>query len=91
VADVELATCVVVIVNVALVLPLATVTLVGSLAADESSLNETTTPPLGAGPLNVTVPWEVLPPITLVGFTEIALKTGAAGFTVSVAVLVTPP
>jgi hypothetical protein len=58
---VDMATGVVVIVNVALLLPSKTVTLVGTLAVDELSLNGTTTPPLGAGPLNLTVPREVPP------------------------------
>jgi hypothetical protein len=52
------------------VLPPGTVTVAGSLAADELSLKDTTAPPDGAGPLKVTVPWEVLPPTTLVGFSE---------------------
>lgn len=43
-------------VNVALVLPAGTVTLAGTVAAGESSLSDTTAPPLGAGPLKVTVP-----------------------------------
>ena len=88
VTDVELSTGVVVIVNVALALPLATVTVAGTLETDELLLSATTIPPLGAGPLNVTVPWEVAPPVTLVGLTVSALKTG--GFIVSVAALVTP-
>ncbi len=80
------------IVNVALVLPPGTVTVAGSLATDELSLSETTAPPLGAGPLNLTVPWDVFPPLTLVGFRERALNTGnTGGVTVSVAVFVTPP
>ena len=88
VTDLERLTGVVVIVNVALVLPPGTVTLAGSLAADELSLNDTTAPPPGAGPLNLTVPWEADPPVTLVGFSESVLNTGR--FTVSVAVFVTP-
>ncbi len=88
VAVVDLSTRVVVIVNVAPVLPLAIVMLAGSLAAGELSLNDTTAPPLGAGPLSVTVPWEVAPPVALAGFTVSVLSTG--GFTVRVAVLVTP-
>lgn len=51
-----LVTGIVAIVNVALVLPPGTVTLAGSLADDELSLSDTTAPPAGAGPLNVTVP-----------------------------------
>lgn len=70
VTDLDLDTVVVVIVNVALVLPAATVTLPGSLAYDELSFKDTTAPPLGAGPLNVTVPWEVAPPVTVVGLIE---------------------
>lgn len=89
VTDVDLVTRLVVIVNVALVLPLAIVTLAGTRAADELSLNDTTTPPLGAGLPNLTVPREVAPPLTLVGLTESALNTGRT--TVSVAVFVTPP
>ena len=87
--DLLLVTEVVVIVNVALVLPAATVTLEGSLADDELSLNDTTAPPLGAGPLNVTVPLEVDPPLRLVGFKVIELSV--AGVTFRVAVLVIPP
>ena len=72
--EVELATGEVVIVNVALVLPPGTVTLTGTLVADELSLSDTTAPPPGAGPLKVTVPWEVAPPVTLVGFSESELN-----------------
>jgi hypothetical protein len=86
--DVVLATAVVVTVKVALLLPPATVTLAGTVVDDEVSLNDTTRPPLGAGPLKVTVPCELLPPVTLVGFSEIVLNAG--GFTVRVAVMVTP-
>jgi hypothetical protein len=89
VTAVELLTGEVVIVNVALVLPPGTVTLAGSLAADELSLSDTTAPPLGAGPVRVTLPWEVLPPTTLVGFSDSVLNAGR--FTVSTAVFVTPP
>jgi hypothetical protein len=47
----------VVIVNVALVLPAGTVTVDGTLAADGVSLlSDIATPPLGAGPVSVTVP-----------------------------------
>ena len=60
--------------NVALLLPPGTVTLAGTLADDELSLNDTTTPPLGAGPLNVTVPTEAVPPVTVLGFSESELN-----------------
>jgi hypothetical protein len=56
VAVLTLDTLTVLMVNCALVLPLGTVTLAGSLATDELSLNDTTAPPLGAGPVSVTVP-----------------------------------
>jgi hypothetical protein len=79
----------VVIVNAALVLPAGTVTVAGTLAADEFSLSDTTTPPLGAGPFSATVPWEMIPPTTLAGLTENEFNAG--GVTVSVAVFVTPP
>ncbi len=88
VTDVELDTAVVVIVNVALVLPAGTVTLAGTLTAFELSLSDTTAPPLGAGPLIVTVPWEEDPPGTLAGLKVSVLNDGGA--TVSVAFLVTP-
>ena len=84
----ELATGFVVIVKVALVPRPGIVTLAGTLAADELSLNDTTTPPLGAVPLSVTVPREADPPRTLAGLIKSVLNTG--GVTVSTAVLVTP-
>jgi hypothetical protein len=87
---VELLTAVVVIVNVALVLPLVTVTFAGTPAADELELKETAMPAPGAAPLNVTVPWDVFPPVTLVGFTLRETRVGR-GLTVNVAVTVTPP
>ncbi len=77
-----MATGVVVIVNVALVLPPGTVTVAGSLAAVELSLSETTAPPIGAAAVNVTVPWDVLPPATLVGLTESELNAGVLACTV---------
>ena len=71
-------------------LPLGTETLAGTVAAEVLLLvNVTTAPPVGAEPLKVTVPWDVEPPVTLVGFNVSALAV--AGVTVRVAVLVTPP
>ena len=64
----EAVTLLVVTVNVALLAPAATVTLAGTVAAAALSLErETAAPPLGAGPLRVTVPAEGDPPITLIG------------------------
>ena len=79
----------VVIVNVALVAPAATVTLAGTWAADVLLLvRVTTAPPDGAGPVKVTVPVDEVPPITELGLrlTEVS----AAAVTVRVAVFVTP-
>jgi hypothetical protein len=68
---VDAVTALVLTVNVVLVAPAATVTLEGTLAAvvllPESM---TCAPPVGAGPLSVTVPVEEFPPVTLVGFSE---------------------
>jgi hypothetical protein len=79
----------VVIVNVALVAPAATVTLAGTWAAVVLLLvRVTTAPPDGAGPVKVTVPVDEVPPITELGLrlTEVS----AAAVTVRVAVFVTP-
>jgi len=89
-------TALVLTVKLALVVPAATVTLAGVLAAPVLLLDsETTAPPDGAGPLNVTVPVELcVPPVTVVGFklrAERVIGGGAAGLTVNVAVLVVPP
>ena len=74
----------------ALVLPPVTVTVPGTLATELLLLdNDTNAPPLGAGPLNTTVPCEVFPPTTLVGFRVSELTPG--GVTVSPAVWVAPP
>ena len=60
--------------NVAVVALAATVTLAGTCAAAVLLLERVTNaPPVGAGAVNVTVPVEVLPPMTEVGFTVIEL------------------
>jgi hypothetical protein len=79
----------VVIVNVALVLPAGTVTVAGTPAADGSLLlSDIAMPLFGAAPVSVTVPWEMIPPTTLVGLTENEFKAG--GVTVSTAVNMLP-
>jgi hypothetical protein len=83
-------TGVVVIVNVADVLPAATVTLVGTDATAGLALDRVTAkPPVGARPVSVTVPVELLPPVTVAGLRVRVDRAG--GFTVSVPVLLTPP
>src|SRR5437016_2267875 len=53
---------------------------------------ETTAPPLGDGPLRVTVPVEdCVPPVTLVGFSVSDDRVAVGGVTVSDAVLLAPP
>ena len=70
VAEVEVVTELVVILKLALLLPAVTVTLVGTLVAVEFSESVTTTPPVGAAALRVTVPVEKFPPTTLVGLRD---------------------
>lgn len=87
VADPFAATGLVVTVNVAEVACAGTVTLAGTLVAPGLLVERLTTAPLaGAGPVNVTVPVEGVPPITEVGFNVTALVAGAV--TVKFAVLV---
>ena len=80
----------VLIVNVAVVAPLGTVTFTGTLATEVLLLDkDTTAPPEGAGPLSVTVPVEGLPPRTLDGLRERDDSEG--GFTVRLEYFVTTP
>src|SRR5436305_11989309 len=90
---VDAATAFVETVKVALVAPAGTVTLAGTvLTAVLLLASVTTIPPLGAGPLRVTVPWDVFPPVTLAGLRLTPeTATAAPGFTASVADRVTPP
>ena len=84
-------TALVLTVKVALLAPAATVTVAGTVAEDVLLLErETTAPPVGAGPLSVTVPVEGDPPVTLVGFSVSEERVRAGGSTVSEAVLVAP-
>jgi hypothetical protein len=93
VAVVAVVTVVVVTVKFALVDPAATVTLLGTLAAELLLLKLTTVPPEGAAALIVTVPVELLPPVTLVGFkvNEETVKEELPGFTVKLVDTVAPP
>ena len=89
VTDVLVATGLVVTVNVAVVEFAATVTLAGTWAAAVLLLDSVTTaPPDGAGPFNVTVPVEEVPPITEVGLRLTVLRVAAV--TVKVADFVAP-
>jgi len=81
------ATAVVVIVNVAVVLPAGTATVAGTAAAELLSDRDTVVPPEGAAPFRVTVPVEELPPITVLGLKLKPLTEG--GLIVKAAVLVT--
>ena len=77
-------------VNEALVPPAGTVTLAGTVATPTLLLERATAaPPLGAWALNVTVPVDEFPPVTLGGLNVNEVSTG--GITVSEAVCVMPP
>jgi len=93
VTEVEAVTLLVLTMKVALLAPARTVTLEGTLATTLLLVSITCAPPVGAGPLSVTVPVEdCAPPVTLVGFSVSEDKVGGAcGSTVSEAVLVPPP
>ena len=82
-------------VKVALVAPAGMNTLDGTLATDGLLLDsDTTTPPLGAGALSITLPVEDPsgPPTTDVGFSVSEVRVGSGGaVTVSEAVRVAPP
>ena len=67
-------------VNVAPVAPAGMVTLAGTVATAVLLLaRETRAPPLGAGPLSVTLPVEGDPPLTLVGFSVSEERVGGGG------------
>ena len=77
-------TAFVVIVNVAVFDPAATVTVAGKVATDVLlDVRFTTVPPVPALPLSVTVPVELFPPTTEVGETE--TDASVAGLMVKVA------
>ena len=66
--------------KVAPLAPTGTVTLGGTVATVVSALaSATTTPPAGAAPATVTVPWEGSPPVTVFGLTlRVARVPGVA-------------
>src|SRR3989442_1007152 len=90
VAEVDAVPALVVPVTVPLVAPTGTVTLAGAVAAVLSLDSVTCAPPAGAGPSSVAVPVELLPPVTVVGFTPSEERRTGCGFTVRVAGRVTP-
>lgn len=70
-------TAVVETVKVAVELPAATVTLEVAVALARLEVSETEIPPVGAAPLRVTVPVELVPPITVFGESEtVEIATG---------------
>ena len=84
IADVTEATGVVGIENVAELAPAGTVTAAGTIALPFEDAIMTAVPVLGAGPFNVTVPLEGVPPVTG-SFVSVKLAS-VGGLTVNVAV-----
>ena len=85
----DVVTELVVTVKVALLAPEAILTLAGTVVAAVLLLESITTAPNGAAALSVTVPWDVLLPTTLVGFSVNELSTALVA-TESGEVSVTP-
>ena len=77
-------------VKVVLVCPAVTVTFAGTVAAALLLDSVTTVPPVGAAVFKVTVPVELAPAVTVLGFSVTAVGTGAGGLTVSVPFTVVP-
>ena len=89
--EVDVVTALVLTVKVVLLLPAATVTLEGTLAALLLLESVTCAPPAGAAPLSVTVPMEdCVPPITLVGFNVSEEADGTTGEGPTESVIVCP-
>jgi len=87
VGDAGADTAVVVTVKVAVVEPLATVTLAGTVALLLLDDKLTTTPPDPAEPLSVTVPVELDPPITVAGESDTVVRFAAVMVRVAVFVV----
>lgn len=77
-ADTVEVTFFVFIINVTDVEPAATVAEAGAIAADCPTESATFKPPLGAGAFNVTLPSELLPPLTEVGVRMMACTVGGS-------------
>jgi hypothetical protein len=88
VAVVTVPTAVVVTVKVAVVVPWATVTFAGTLAAALLLVRFTMKPPAGAALESVAVPVEEVPPVTVIGLRETFERAG--GLIARGAVVVTP-
>jgi len=86
---VDVPTAPVVMLNVALAAPAATVTFAGTDAAGLLLESAACAPPAGAGPFSVTVPEAGLPPVRLAGLTPSDEITGAN--TVREALWLAPP
>ena len=63
-------------VNLPVSAPAETVTVAGTIAADELDVRLIVSPPVGAGPVRVTVPAEDAGPVTVVGFKTTEAKVG---------------
>src|SRR5690242_3648215 len=76
---VDAVTTLVTIENAAVVAPCGTIAVAGTAAAAPLLDSATDTPPAGAAAVNVTVPCDDDPPVTLAGLTEIEDSVGAGG------------
>jgi hypothetical protein len=89
-ADVEEATALVVMMKLALELPAGIITVAGTSATNGLLLvRAIKAPSMGAAGVRVTVPWDVLPPVTLLGL--IVNELTDVGFTVIIALIEASP